>query len=95
MRGGEDRRGEGREDGRERGSEKRGDGKGGEEESEEERKRGGEERRRERRDGMASLSFSFPVVVTVIEGGDTAASPGKPGFIVLISGQMAKPYFSL
>lgn len=68
MRGGEDRRGEGREDGRERGSEKRGDGKGGEEESEEERKRGGEERRRERRDGMASLSFSFPVVVTVIEG---------------------------
>lgn len=71
MRGGEDRRGEGREDGRERGSEKRGDGKGGEEESEEERKRGefmsGEERR-ERRDGMASLSFSFPVVVTVIEG---------------------------
>lgn len=95
MRGGEDRRGEGGEDGRGRGSEKRGDGKGGEEESEEERKRGGEERRRERRDGMASLSFSFPVVVTVIEGGDTAASPGKPGFIVLISGQMAKPYFSL
>lgn len=68
MRGGEDRRGEGGEDGRGRGSEKRGDGKGGEEESEEERKRGGEERRRERRDGMASLSFSFPVVVTVIEG---------------------------